>query len=172
MSGLHDPHDPRMRSLMEAAFEDAWIDYLQEAMPSSREDAAVMRAAMADLISTAVTNGIRDRFELKQIALGIRQPGEALRVGTDRVDRRCGTVGRSRMMLNRFTLKPGADSGWELINQERAVVRRFRTKAAALEGGVLEALVGEGTVRIHKEDGTIEEERTFPRARDPRSSPG
>jgi hypothetical protein len=44
--------------------------------------------------------------------------------------------------------------------------------SSALEGGVLEKLVGEGTVRIHREDGQLEEERTFPRSKDPRQSPG
>jgi hypothetical protein len=52
------------------------------------------------------------------------------------------------------------------------LVKAFKTKAEAIEGGVLEKLVGEGTVRVHREDGQLEEERTFPRSKDPRSSPG
>jgi len=74
-------------------------------------------------------------------------------------------------MLKRFTLRRGGP-GWELIDQDRAVVRTFKTKAEALDRGVLEEIVKEGTVRIHREDGTIEEERTYPRAADPRRSPG
>jgi hypothetical protein len=74
-------------------------------------------------------------------------------------------------MLKRFTLKKEADS-WVLHDQISDLVKSFKTKAGALEGGVLEKLVGEGTVRIHREDGQLEEERTFPRSEDPRRSPG
>lgn len=75
-------------------------------------------------------------------------------------------------MLQRFTLKRGPGAGWELIDQEGGVVRVFKTKAEALAGGALESIVKEGTVRIHKEDGAFEEERTFPRSEDPPRSPG
>ncbi len=74
-------------------------------------------------------------------------------------------------MLKRFTLKKDED-GWALFNQHSERLRGFPTKADALTGGVLENLVGEGTVRIHREDGQFEEERTFPRSKDPRQSPG
>lgn len=74
-------------------------------------------------------------------------------------------------MLHRFTLKRGDREGWMLHDQTGDVVTTFKTKDEALAGGTLERLVGEGTVRIHKEDGTFEEERTFPRSRDPSSSP-
>jgi hypothetical protein len=76
-------------------------------------------------------------------------------------------------MLNRFTLKHGKDGGWALRDQEGAIITTFSNKADAVTGGRLEkAIGGEGTVRIHKEDGTFEEERTFPRSEDPRRSPG
>ncbi len=74
-------------------------------------------------------------------------------------------------MLKRFTLKRSG-SDWALHNQAGELVKTFATKAAALEGGTLEKLVGEGTVRIHREDGQFEEERTFPRSKDPHRSPG
>jgi hypothetical protein len=74
-------------------------------------------------------------------------------------------------MLRRFTLKRGP-AGWELIGQEGGVVRRFASKVEALAGGILEKIVERGTVRIHKEDGSFEEERTYPREDDPRRSPG
>jgi len=74
-------------------------------------------------------------------------------------------------MLKRFTLKKDGE-GWALHNQLGERVRAFKTKADALQGGVLEEVVGEGTVRIHREDGQLEEERTFPRSKDPRQSPG
>jgi hypothetical protein len=74
-------------------------------------------------------------------------------------------------MLKRFTLKQESGS-WVLHDQIGDLVKAFKTKAEAIEGGVLEKLVGEGTVRVHREDGQLEEERTFPRSKDPRSSPG
>lgn len=58
-------------------------------------------------------------------------------------------------MLKMFTLKRGLGPGWELIDQERAVVRTFGTKAEALAGGVLDDIVKEGSVRVHNEDGSI-----------------
>lgn len=77
-------------------------------------------------------------------------------------------------MLHRFTLKHSkADGGWALKDQEGGVIASFKTKAEATDAGRLEkAIGGKGTVRIHKEDGTFEEERTFPRSADPRRSPG
>lgn len=74
-------------------------------------------------------------------------------------------------MLKRFTLKKSG-AVWALHDQIGDLVRTFKTKADALTGGTLEGIVGEGTVRIHREDGQLEEERTFPRSADPRSSPG
>lgn len=52
--------------------------------------------------------------------------------------------------------------------------RRFDTKGEATKGGVLSDALGAGggSVRIHKTDGTIQEERTFPRGRDSKDSKG
>lgn len=74
-------------------------------------------------------------------------------------------------MLQRYTLKKSGD-GWVLRNQIGELIRNFKTKAEALTGGTLEGIVSEGTVRIHRDDGQFQEERTFPRAKDPRRSPG
>ena len=59
-------------------------------------------------------------------------------------------------------------------DQTGEVIKTFSTKGEALAGGKLEKLLGKqgGTVRVHKQDGKFAEERTFPRFRDPRSSPG
>jgi Uncharacterized protein conserved in bacteria (DUF2188) len=78
-------------------------------------------------------------------------------------------------MLQRFTLKKDNHlGGWALMDQTGNLVRMFGTKAEALAGSKLERLVGKegGSVRIHKQDGRFEEERTYPRSRDPRASPG
>ncbi|HYG30604.1 MAG TPA: DUF2188 domain-containing protein [Allosphingosinicella sp.] len=78
--------------------------------------------------------------------------------------------------LPRYHLTKDKEKGdWELREQgaDRAK-RRFETKSEATAGGVLGAALGKagGSVRIHLEKGPIEEERTFPRARDPRGTPG
>ncbi|MFT3848521.1 MAG: DUF2188 domain-containing protein [Propionivibrio sp.] len=50
----------------------------------------------------------------------------------------------------------------------------FETKAEATKGGVLEKAVGNsgGSVKIQKVGGEFQEERTYPRAADPKKSPG
>ena len=76
-------------------------------------------------------------------------------------------------MLPRFTLKhEKSTGGWVLKNQIGDTVKSFSDKASATAGGVLARAVKRGTVRIHTADGRIQEERTYPRASDPRRSPG
>lgn len=78
--------------------------------------------------------------------------------------------------LTKFTL--GFDKTgdkWKLKNNStKETVKSFGTKDAATKGGVLEKAIGPGggSVGIRKLDGTIQEERTFPRTADPRSSKG
>lgn len=52
--------------------------------------------------------------------------------------------------------------------------RRFDRKEDATRGGVLAGELGKqgGSVRIHNRDGDYQEERTYPRSRDPKKSPG
>ena len=52
--------------------------------------------------------------------------------------------------------------------------RRFETKTEATRGGVLSDVLGSvgGSVKIKKTDGTYQEERTYPRSKDPTKSPG
>jgi hypothetical protein len=59
---------------------------------------------------------------------------------------------------------------WELKKEGSGeVIKRFKTKAAATKGGVLERAVNKiGSVRIRKRNGKIQEERTYPRSMDPR----
>ena len=63
---------------------------------------------------------------------------------------------------------------WALRNELGRTVRRFETKEDATAGGVLKDVLGGagGSVRIHKETGAFQEERSFPRRRDPKASPG
>lgn len=76
--------------------------------------------------------------------------------------------------LPKFTLSyDKAQAEWQLRNGSKQVVQKFDIKADALQGGVLEKAVGgNGSVQIRKLDGTIQQERTYPRAADPKRSPG
>ena len=80
--------------------------------------------------------------------------------------------------LPRYNLvKAKGKDGWELVSGGE-VVGWFETKSAALQPNtLLQAILnrlssGKGTVHIHTEIGGIEEERTYPRSKDPRKSPG
>lgn len=67
------------------------------------------------------------------------------------------------------------DGKWKLKPEGGGRAKKvFDRKADATAGGALADALGKngGSVRIHKQDGTIQEERTFPRGKDPRKSPG
>lgn len=78
--------------------------------------------------------------------------------------------------LPKFTLSHNKQKdNWQLKNDETDRTKRvFDTKAEATKGGVLKKAVGPegGSVKIKKEDGAYQEERTYPRSKDPRKSPG
>lgn len=64
---------------------------------------------------------------------------------------------------------------WDLQKDgNKAVIKSFDTKAAATKGGVLEKALGKagGSVKIQKENGRFQEERTYPRGADPKKSKG
>ncbi|MDP1963766.1 MAG: DUF2188 domain-containing protein [Reyranella sp.] len=64
---------------------------------------------------------------------------------------------------------------WVLTNDKTdEVVRSYGTKDKATEGGALRRAVGDdgGSVKIQKENGRYQEERTYPKSRDPKSSKG
>lgn len=64
---------------------------------------------------------------------------------------------------------------WDLEkDKSHQVVKTFKTKGQATKGGVLEKAVGPagGSVKIQKQDGKFQEERTYPRSKDPKKSPG
>ena len=64
---------------------------------------------------------------------------------------------------------------WDLTNDTTdRVVKTFETKETATKGGVLERAVGPegGSVKIQKENGRFQEERTYPGSKDPSKSKG
>lgn len=78
--------------------------------------------------------------------------------------------------LPQYTLShDGKKDDWVLKKDgsDRAT-KRFDTKADATKGGVLSDTLGKigGSVKIQKTDGKFQEERTYPRAKDPRGSEG
>lgn len=78
--------------------------------------------------------------------------------------------------LSKYTLDYNEKKGkWDLENDKtNRVVKTFETKEKATAGGVLRKVLGEegGSVKIQKENGRFQEERTFPKSKDPRSSKG
>jgi hypothetical protein len=61
---------------------------------------------------------------------------------------------------------------WELQqDQTNKVLKTFKTKAEVVKGGVLAKAVGTegGSVKIQLKSGRFEEERTYPRSKDPKS---
>ena len=65
------------------------------------------------------------------------------------------------------------DSGWELRKQ--GATRASKTAATKDEMLQITAAFLEGrtaSVKIHKKDGTLQEEHTYPRSADPRESKG
>ena len=64
---------------------------------------------------------------------------------------------------------------WTLKNDRtNRVEKTFTTKAKATTGGALKRAVGRdgGSVKIKKENGRLQEERTYPGSRDPRKPKG
>lgn len=76
--------------------------------------------------------------------------------------------------LPRYDLTHNAkNENWDLKNGSGKTVKSFDLKSDATKGGALaDAIGGPGSVRIHKVDGKIQEERTFPGSADPRKSKG
>jgi hypothetical protein len=67
------------------------------------------------------------------------------------------------------------DRKWRLEPEGGGRAKKvFDNKGDATAGGALKDALGKagGSVRIHKRDGEIQEERTYPRSKDPKGSPG
>jgi hypothetical protein len=77
--------------------------------------------------------------------------------------------------LPKYTLsKSGSEHRWELrADKTDKLIKFYETKADATAGGVLKKEIGGiGSVKIEKENGRYQEERTFPHSADPNNSPG
>jgi hypothetical protein len=78
--------------------------------------------------------------------------------------------------LPKFTLeKNETKDRWDLVNDaSNRTVKSFDTKDDATRRGALQRAVGAngGSVKIQKENGRFQEERTYPRSADPKRSPG
>lgn len=78
------------------------------------------------------------------------------------------------MTIDKYTLHKDQDAEkWRLEKEGLDRAKRvYDTKSEALEN--LRGAVGPsgGSVRIRKQDGTIQEERTYPRSKDPTKTPG
>lgn len=78
--------------------------------------------------------------------------------------------------LPKFTLDYNEKKDrWDLENDKtNRVVKTFDTKEDATKGGVLRRAVGSdgGSVKIQKENGRFQEERTYPSSKDPHESRG
>ena len=78
--------------------------------------------------------------------------------------------------LPKYTLSFDEKKGDWALKQDGAprAKKRFERKSDATAGGALEATLGSGggSVKIKKQNGRIQEERTFPRSADPKKSPG
>ncbi len=78
--------------------------------------------------------------------------------------------------LPKFTLEHNENrNNWRLENDKTdKIIKTFDTKAEALKGGVLKEILGKegGSVKIQKENGKFQEERTYPKSEDPIKSKG
>ncbi len=78
--------------------------------------------------------------------------------------------------LPKFTLEFNEKKElWELeADKSGKIIKTFETKEDATERGVLKKAMGTegGSVKIQKVNGKYQEERTFPKSKDPKKSKG
>lgn len=76
------------------------------------------------------------------------------------------------MALDKYHLTKKNDE-WRLEKQgSNRAVAKASTKAEAMQQSMEYMNKKGGSMRVHKENGRIQEERTYPRSKDPRSSKG
>jgi hypothetical protein len=74
--------------------------------------------------------------------------------------------------MKTYHLAPG-DDDWELKAEDNEKpLASFDSKQQALDASIDLVRARTGSLKIHRADGTIEEERTYPRAADPVATPG
>jgi len=77
--------------------------------------------------------------------------------------------------LPKYELTKRDDGKWALEPEGGGRAKKlFDKKSEATAGGALGGALGPngGSVKIRKQDGQYQEERTFPRSKDPKGSPG
>jgi hypothetical protein len=75
--------------------------------------------------------------------------------------------------MKNYHLTPEPSGEWKLCPQGTdQVIGIFDSKEEAVEKSIAHVSEKSGSLKIHKADGTIEEERTYPRSADPAKSPG
>ena len=73
--------------------------------------------------------------------------------------------------MKNYHLVPG-QNGWELSEKGGAVLGAYETKDEAVKAASRVVSSDPGSLKIHRGDGTFEEERTYPRSEDPATSQG
>jgi hypothetical protein len=71
-----------------------------------------------------------------------------------------------------YHLVPDGDN-WKLKKEDRdRTLKKFESKKEALPASIEFVKNHSGSLKIHKSDGSIQEERTYPRSIDPKKSKG
>ncbi|HWB02692.1 MAG TPA: DUF2188 domain-containing protein [Verrucomicrobiales bacterium] len=73
--------------------------------------------------------------------------------------------------MKSYHLTPNGDT-WELAEESGTSVATYENKDEAMRDSRQTVAEASGSLKIHRADGTIEEERTYPRSKDPAKSPG
>jgi hypothetical protein len=72
-----------------------------------------------------------------------------------------------------YVLTPNDEGGWSLKREDaERSSRNFESKEEALDFAREFMSSREATLKIFKKDGSIQEERTYPKASDPERTPG
>lgn len=85
-------------------------------------------------------------------------------------------MAKKNQRLPKFTLTYIERSETWALKKDKTggVVKRFKDKEHATKRGALRKAVGKdgGSVKIQKMDGDYQQERTYPKSKDPKRSPG
>lgn len=75
--------------------------------------------------------------------------------------------------MKNYHITKSKGEGWELKAEGGSRASLKANTKAEIVKGTSDLMQGKGaSVKIHKGDGTIQEERTYPRSSDPKKSPG